>query len=226
MSNYVGADNLEVMVEAVNYNNYLVDLITRFANKDSVTVDFGAGSGTFAEILKKLGYKLLCIEPDILLSEKIKKNNILVFSSLNKLDEKANSIYSLNVLEHIEDDISAMSSIHQCLLPGGIATIYVPAFQILFSSMDKKVGHYRRYSKKDLESKMKSVGFEILSVKYVDTLGFIATLLYKLVGSKDGNISKKSIVFYDRILFPISTILDRLFFYSFGKNIILYAKKI
>lgn len=225
MSNYTGVDNLEVMAEAVNYNSYLVTLISRFAHKDGVTVDFGAGSGTFAKILKNLGYKIICIEPDGFLSEEVKKDGIPVLPHIGLLKEKVSSIYSLNVLEHIEDDVSAISSLYESLMPEGVVTIYVPAFQILYTSMDRKVGHFRRYRRRDLTNKMQNAGFEIISAQYVDSLGFIAAIIYKLIGNRNGEISKKSIIVYDKIIFPISKMLDKLIFNRFGKNIVVYARK-
>ena len=129
------------------------------------------------------------------------------------------------MLEHIEDDIQAMEFLFKSLKPNGVAIIYVPALKILFTSMDEKVGHFRRYHRNELVEKMQTAGFIVSSAKYVDTLGLFATLAYKLLGSKNGNISKKSIAIYDKYIFPTSLFIDKITFHRGGKNILLYARK-
>jgi predicted SAM-dependent methyltransferase len=58
-------------------------------------------------------------------------------------------IYSSNVLEHIEDDSRALNEMFAKLQINGKLAIYVPAFMFLFSDLDIKAGHFRRYSKKE-----------------------------------------------------------------------------
>ena len=103
--------------------------------------------------------------------------------------------------------------------------IYLPAFQILFSSMDKKVGHFRRYNFGMLERLASQNKLKIEKLYYVDSLGFFVTFLYKLVGNKQGDIDKRSVVLYDKIIFPISKQLDKIFNKCLGKNVYVLLKK-
>src|SRR5689334_21663708 len=100
---------------------------------------------------------------------------------------------------------------HRKLKKGGRLLVYVPAFQILFSSMDRKVGHVRRYTRQDLAEKVTAAGFRVVDNSYVDSIGFFVTLLYKLIGSDSGDINRKALIIYDRVLFPLSRLLDRVF---------------
>ena len=113
-------------------------------------------------------------------------------------------------------------------MPGGIIGIYVPAHPILYSIMDKEIGHVRRYTRSELKEKVNVAGFSIQSITYDEFLGFFASVVVKIVGYKNrANLgSKNSLVFYDRIIYPISRVFDLLGFrYIVGKNLILIATK-
>lgn len=103
--------------------------------------------------------------------------------------------------------------------------MYVPAFQILYSQMDRHVGHFRRYRRKPLIHLLQTVGFEVNTAYYVDSLGFLATLVYKLVGDRSGSVSPGSVALYDSMIFPLSRIIDFLGVGSFGKNLAIVATK-
>jgi SAM-dependent methyltransferase len=223
---YSGTDNLEVMAEAVNYNKFLNSLILGQARKGMYIVDYGAGIGTFAKVCSDRGLKVVCVEPDIQQARAIAKNGIEVYGSMDDIkNDSVDLMYTLNVLEHIQNDGTALGDMYAKLKNGGRLLIYVPAFEILYSSMDRKVGHYRRYTRADLYLKVKQAGFEVIENKYVDSLGFAATLLYKMIGSDDGSINLKSLLIYDRIIFPISRVLDKVLSSVVGKNVYMIAEK-
>ena len=91
--------------------------------------------------------------------------------------------------------------------------------------MDRQVGHFRRYRKKDLTEKIRQAGLTpVGNARYADCLGFLATLLYKLT-DKSGRINRKNLIFYDRYCFPLSRIGDLLFGKLFGKNVFIIAEK-
>ena len=126
-------------------------------------------------------------------------------------------------MEHIPDDTASLRAMHRVLAPGGRAYIYVPAFNVLYSSMDAKVGHHRRYRLGELVAKMTDAGFGVDHARYVDSLGFPATLLYKAVGSRNGDIETRSVSLYDRVAFPLSRVLDRAVDRWVGKNLSVAA---
>ena len=127
-----------------------------------------------------------------------------VLDSLEMLpDGSVDFIYSLNVLEHIENDTAIAELFYKKMKPGGILYLYLPALSCLYSSMDKKVGHYRRYSKESLKHLLKEEKWNVSELRYADFLGFFATLAFKVFGNKNGNISQGSLKFYDRFIFLI-----------------------
>ena len=137
----------------------------------------------------------------------------------------ADFIYTLNVLEHIENDHLVLLQLFATLKPGGRLLVYVPAFAILYTSMDRKVGHYRRYSRQSLVGALRQAGFQVDDARYVDCMGFLATLLYRLVDNKEGDINPSALRLYDRVAFPVSRALDRNFSRLFGKNLLVYARR-
>lgn len=226
MSEYSGTDNLEVMAEAINYNQYLIDLVSRCAANSRGIVDFGAGIGTFAKEMKRNGYVVHCVEPDDKQRRLIEREGLSAYPFLDSIGSNSiEYLYSLNVLEHIGDDESALKKIYHSLRPGGRALLYVPAFEVLFSSMDKKVGHFRRYTKKELTKKLLNANFIIEKARYVDCAGFFASLLFRFVGDSSGKLNVKALIFYDRIIFPVSRLFDGLMQYFFGKNVWVLVSK-
>ena len=225
-TSYEGRDNLEAMKKATRYNDFLIRLIHKYSAGDRV-LDHGAGAGTFAVPVSRAGMKVTCMEPDEALRTDLANAGLDVAASLDDIaDSSLDYAYTLNVLEHIEDDEGAIRDIYRCLKPGGRLLVYVPAFQVLYSQMDSHVGHFRRYRRKPLKHLLQSVGFEVDTGFYVDSLGFLATLAYKLVGDRSGSVSPGSVAIYDSLIFPISRIVDYLTVGSFGKNLAIVATKL
>ena len=223
---YSGVDNLEVMQEAVNYNRYLLDTILRHAAAGNRILDFGAGTGQFALPLHQQHFQVTALEPDAAMSRRIAATGVATVTSHAELAPATFDLaYSLNVLEHIEDDVAALAQLHALLKPNGVLLIYVPAFPILYTSMDAKVGHVRRYRRETLARAAQAAGFTIERMAYVDSLGFFATLFFKLFDRKDGNINRSALKIYDRLIFPVSVLLDYATRRWFGKNLLLVAHK-
>lgn len=224
-TSYSGRDNLEAMKQATRYNRFLLDLIRDNATGKQV-LDHGAGAGTFAIPINQGELNVLCMEPDEQLRQALLTSGLDAVSSLEDIpDSSVDYAYTLNVLEHIQDDRDAIANLFRCLKPGGRLLVYVPAFQLIYSRMDDHVGHFRRYRRGAMATSLREAGFEVDSARYVDSLGFFATLVYKLIGNRSGSVSPGSVAFYDSFIFPLSRLLDILSFGSFGKNLLVLTTK-
>jgi glycosyltransferase involved in cell wall biosynthesis len=84
------------------------------------------------------------------------------------------TVMCVNVLEHTADDRAALARMHDLLVPGGRALIYVPAGTKLFGSLDRGVGHLRRYDRDDLVQKVEAAGFRVEEVGYQNSIGRLA----------------------------------------------------
>ena len=223
---YAGRDNLEAMLEARRYNEHLLSMVRNVLHGGEVIVDFGAGIGTFARALAAEGHSVRCVEPDPAQSALIRDAGLTAQPSLQSLPAaSADVIYTFNVLEHIQNDGDTMRELYGAIKPGGLLVVYVPAFPLLFSSMDRMVGHFRRYKRGDLRSKLEAAGFEVETVRYVDSVGFAVTLLYRLLGNDDGKIDASAVAIYDRWIFPVSVVADRVLSSFVGKNVMAIARR-
>ena len=150
---YTGVENLEVMREAENYNRYLLALVTQHAAGAKRVIDFGAGSGTFAVPCAAAGFDVTAVEPDERLRALLGRGRIRAVAAVEALpDEAFEYAYTLNVLEHIPDDVAALRALRDKLVAGGRLFVYVPAFPVLFTSMDAKVRHVRRYTRATMQA--------------------------------------------------------------------------
>jgi SAM-dependent methyltransferase len=77
------------------------------------------------------------------------------------LDDFADVVVLLNVLEHIEDDEGAVAHLFRILRPGGVAIIEVPANAALFDIYDRVLMHFRRYDMRRLTQLLRKTGFTI-----------------------------------------------------------------
>jgi SAM-dependent methyltransferase len=223
---YTGVENLEIMAVAVNYTAFLTGLITAELKPGDAVLDFGAGAGLLARRIGAAGYRLACVEPDAALRDRLSAAGLPSHETLDAIPHGSlDLIYTFNVLEHIEDDLGAVAQLRDRLRPGGKLLIYVPAFPCLFSSMDRKVGHVRRYRRRGLAAVLAGAGLRIGRIAYQEGLGFFASLAFKLVGSADGTINKTALIAYDRWIFPLSRPLDRLTGRWFGKNLVALARR-
>lgn len=226
MGVYEGTDNLEVMQLAENYNAFLSKLVIGAATNANRILDFGAGIGTFALQMTNAGYEVECVEPDAAQLERIKEHGIVAYSSIEQVPPASVSyIYSLNVLEHIEDDGRVVKELAEKLEDGGRIMIYLPAFNVLYSSMDEKVGHFRRYDRSMLRVLLENAGLTIECLEYVDSAGFFASLIFKLFGNKSGDLNPVGLKIFDRYVFPVSRVFDRFLGKVLGKNVYAVAVK-
>ncbi|MGI8478736.1 MAG: methyltransferase domain-containing protein, partial [Gaiellaceae bacterium] len=188
-------------------------------------LDFGAGTGTHVRRLRERGLDVRCVEPDPQLRGVLERDGFMVVADVRDLERASfASIYSLNVLEHIEDDEEALRQLFAVTDAGGRLVLYVPAFQVLFSAMDRKVGHHRRYRMRPLRDRVRGAGFRVVSCRYVDSVGFFAALAYRLL-ARNGELNPKSVARYDKWLFPSSRALDRITGRWIGKNLLLEARR-
>jgi hypothetical protein len=94
----------------------------------------------------------------------------------------------------------------------------------LYSSFDKKIGHFRRYELKELKMKVLKAGFTIDVIYYHDMLGYFASWLNKKF-SKSADLNPKWVRRYDRFLVPVTNFIERFMSVPIGKSIYVTAIK-
>lgn len=226
---YEGRD-LESMSFAENYHSRIFEYFEPYIGKRIVEV--GAGSGSLTKMLLKSNpNELYQIEPSAEMfkllnsrDETLPKRHMGFLSDVEANIESPDTFVYVNVFEHIEDDGNELNLVNSKLEKGGHICIFVPALSFLYSDFDKKIDHYRRYSKKDLERKCRDAGFEIVVSRYFDLFG-IAPWYIRFIIFKSQNLSSASVKLYDKFVFPILGKIESLISPPIGKNILLVGRK-
>jgi len=210
--------------------------ILPFANGS--VLEIGSGIGNISEFF--LAHKInitLSDYDDIYISEL--KSRFSKYSNLGgilKIDlqhpefasyyasikNKFDTVILLNVLEHLKDDQAALVNARFLLKQGGVIIVLTPSYQFLYSSLDKELGHYRRYTLKKLGDIFTMNNFEIQKKFYFNLLGTLAWLYGKLLKLK--SIPSGEMRFYNKLV-PVGKFLDSIFFNKAGLSIIMVARK-
>ena len=130
----------------------------------------------------------------------------------------------VNVLEHIEDDQEALCQLMNALRPGGHLLIFVPALQFLMSKFDRSIGHFRRYHRPDLVSKVEEAGGAIRLCRYFDVLGVLPWFVFNTF-LQSTTFNPTLVGINDRYAVPLTRGLESAVGAPFGKNLILVASK-
>lgn len=221
-----GSENLDVMENAPRYLDHVAKLIRCHLPESGLVLDFGAGNGMQTRLIREPCPSVVCIENDERRLDDLRRIGYSASASLEGVETATvAAVFSSNCLEHIADDHAIVKDISRVLEANGVLVLYVPALRFLYSSMDERVGHVRRYRRMQLKELAETNGFEVISIRYVDSLGVIATLIFKFFGKSKGTPGRWSVKFYDSLVFRLSTALDVLFRHLIGKNLLLVARK-
>ena len=226
---YTGTEILDVMEGATEYRRFLATLIEEVGGTadDRRLLDFGAGIGTYAEEARSLGYSVLCVELDDAQREQLAQSGFETARTLSTVpDATFGALYTLNVLEHVEDDRSAVAELFRVTRPGGRLLVYVPAFPLLFTDLDRQVGHHRRYRRRELVQLASAAGYVVDRCVYADSLGFVSSLAWRATGMRSQTVfTPRAVQRYDRWIFPVSRKLDTVCERFLGKNLVLLARR-
>ena len=228
---YSGTE-LDALAEARNYYKWILSYFLPYLG--SSTIEVGAGVGTFARFL--LGgtslRRITLIEPADNLFPRLKsefKDDPRVDVRKGYLRDfassiRADSVVSVNVLEHVENDAEMLRLIHQVLLPGGRVLLFTPALPILYGAVDEEFEHYRRHTKRELQAKMEQAGFRVLEIRYFNLPG---VALWFLLGRvlRRKTIRPPGVKLYDRLVIPWLSRLEGLWEPPLGQNLLAIGQK-
>jgi 2-polyprenyl-3-methyl-5-hydroxy-6-metoxy-1,4-benzoquinol methylase len=204
--------------QAPRYNEWLLERIRPFLGTD--VLEIGAGIGTFTLMLAQAPNvrRVLALEPDKHLAGTLveRTKGVGNIEVLEKLVEQltpelaggaVDSVVCLNVLEHIQDDRTALVRMAQCLRPGGSLFLLSPAHGLLFGEVDRAVHHQRRYSKAALALLLRDTGFVVETIRYVNPVGALGWLVSsRLLKVRD--IPSSSLRIYEHLV-PVLKFVDR-----------------
>jgi SAM-dependent methyltransferase len=135
------------------------------------------------------------------------------------LDRPVHSAVAVNVLEHFEDDAGVLSLLARSVRPGGTIVLWVPGYQSLYGDFDRQVGHVRRYTPATLRDAAERAGLTTERCRPVNLLGGLAWWAAVRMG-RAGSPNSSAVGLYDRILVPVTRVLDRALPIPFGQSIL------
>jgi 2-polyprenyl-3-methyl-5-hydroxy-6-metoxy-1,4-benzoquinol methylase len=196
---------LSVLEGADNYADWIYQLIHPYLGGQVLEV--GAGHGELTERLRRdarvtaTDLSKRCIDE---LAKRFSGDaNVEVLqadvAALGAEHREFDSVVLVNVLEHIDEDVTALAELREVLRPGGRICVFVPAFEGLYSDFDRRIGHRRRYRRSQLVTAFDRAGLGIVEARYVNTLGALA---WWLTARQLGRVPtrKWSVQVYDRFV--------------------------
>jgi SAM-dependent methyltransferase len=229
---YSGTE-LDAVAEATNYYRWIID---SFAPALGVRiVEAGAGIGTVSELLLTTASpkELLLVEPAQNNIGELRRRfdrNARVSVVHGYLEEvagsfEADTVVAVNVLEHVERPDDFLRAAHQILSPGGALLILVPALPGIYGSLDVAFDHYRRYTRAGLRDSLRSAGFAIEKLHYLNFVGVAAWFMAGRVLSRT-TLGRTQVRFYDRWVIPWLSRIESRLHPPFGQSLLAIARKV
>ena len=164
---------------ATHYNQWIFSQLQPYVK--GRTLEVGCGSGNFTALIAQNCSELLAVDLDEGYVRQT-RSRLKSYSHVNVIAADAtkmesaqlfDTIIMLDVLEHIEDDVAVLQKLGQMLAPGGTLIIKVPALESLYNSLDKAVGHHRRYTSKTLRAALNKAAYTQTALSYFNLVGIL-----------------------------------------------------
>lgn len=221
--------NMDFVSKAVAYNAYLVDSIR--PDLGDRVLDIGCGIGNTTRLLNRpfvmgMDVSTYYIEefrrrvPDV----EVIQADIATLDNVDTLRiHEFDTIFSSNVIEHIEDDRAALANMWRILSPGGTLVLLVPNYPALYGSMDAADLHFRRYDRDSLRELVVDAGFRLEKIFCLNFPGIFWWFVSgKLLRRPTNGESEAGLI--NRVM-PVVRIIDRLVGNRAGLSLVAVARK-
>lgn len=155
-----GSQILARLARAPRFNAWMADTIRPYCAQRVLEIGSGVGNLT-QKLIPRRAYVASDINPLYLhtLRSLVKERPYLTVTycdvtdaaTFHRIPESYDTVICLNVIEHVDDDVQALSNIRSVMSKEGRAIILVPQGPGNFGTLDEVLGHKRRYTSATLE---------------------------------------------------------------------------
>ncbi|HEX9703920.1 MAG TPA: class I SAM-dependent methyltransferase [Gemmatimonadales bacterium] len=226
-----GAATLEALAAAPQFNRWMFDRVRRWIGHH--VLEIGSGIGNLSSfLLDRRRLVLTDTASDYLdrLRERFGTypNVEVARLYLPTVDgplaaERFDSIVCLNVLEHVADDLGSLVAMRGLLAAGGRLIVLVPALPALYGTLDRALGHVRRYTAGELRAKFQDTGLKMRHLEYFNLAGIPGWWLTGRVLCRE-LIPQASLRWFDALV-PLFR-LERLLPWRVGQSLIAIGEAV
>lgn len=169
----VGSATLERLAEAPRFNRWMFERVRPWLGER--VLEIGSGVGNLSQFLVDRPRVVLTDTAQSYLDRLRARFGHLPNVEIMRLylptveqgvaSRSFDTIVCLNVLEHVAEDVRSLVAMRDLLVSGGRLILLVPALPALYGSLDRALGHYRRYTKRELREKF---GHARLRMRYLE----------------------------------------------------------
>jgi len=233
----IGYETLRRMTSVARYNRWIFEELSPFAGSHVLEAGCGIGNMTAYFLDRELLVAIDRLPASVQLTAKRYQSfpNVQVMRgdiSDPQLPEQLASwsfdtALCVNVLEHVEDDLQALRHLWRVLQPAGRLLLLVPAGRYLYGTLDRALGHYRRYDRRQLAALVQMAGFQTLALHYMNLAGIPGWWLNSRV-LKQRLLPEGQLRWFDRLA-PIfirsERLLRRVWDVPAGQSLVCIAQK-
>lgn len=227
-----GLETLNVIEKANKFNKWMYETIKPYSK--GRILEIGCGIGNISEFFIRDNFNIVLsdLRDNYIEIVKNKFSNEVFKIDLVDVDFDTkhkdligtfDTVFALNVVEHIKDDHKAIENCKKLLKNQGHLIILVPAYQALFNNFDVELEHYRRYTQKSLKQLIKANQLNIIKTFSFNVIGILGWFV-------SGSILKKKTIPEGQMglfntLVPVFKLADILTLKKIGLSVICISVK-
>ncbi len=232
-----GLDTLSVISKADKFNGWMYETIKPFCR--GKILEIGSGVGNISTFFLNDNCEIMLTDIrdnycDILRDTFSNNPSLLGVQNIDLVDDEFDTkyvdfigqfdtVFALNVVEHIENDFLAITNCKKLLKQGGNLIILVPAYQSLYNQFDKELFHFKRYQKREMIKLFERNSLTVKKSFYFNALGIAGWFVSGKLAKKK-TIPSNQMSFYNRIVF-LAKLIDKIMFNAIGLSAVVIGKK-
>jgi SAM-dependent methyltransferase len=217
LASAVGGRTLEVFADTPRLNRWLYSKLGPHVHGD--VLEIGSGIGNLSGLIVDSAAHVVLSDMESHYLEALAKRfagDGRVKVTAYDLDQppspeiatrRFDAIVAVNVIEHIRDDVALVGRLAALLNPGGKLLVYVPACPFAYGTLDRALGHHRRYTPSALTALMQGAGLRPERPRYMNLFGLLGWFINgRLFRRKQ--LSHRQLALFERLL-PLFQLEDR-----------------